>query len=374
MSHKLRSQKSEGFEDIDDYDSPERTPQRPPIQPPAHQTPVQQPPPSHHEDEQQVDNPQQTTNQDDEISNLQSPAIKGEEIHPFQPDPSVQVMASLAEAIMLMTEELRRRDPPSSSSKRAKTKEPDTFDGSDPKKLNNFILLCNLYFRQNSAYSNDAAKINFALSHLRGIALEYFKPSVIDSDNYPVWMDNWSAFIITLRTQFGPIDPARDAENSINHLKMQDNQCIVKYNVEFNRLAIHTGWDENVLRHRYYTGLAEQIKDIMGHQAKPATLDAMKLLAHTIDAHHWERIREKSHSGKNKSDDKTDEGKKSDDKGKNNPSNNPGFSHNNNNNPNNSKGNKNSNNNKPNKASSSSTSTNPLADKLGKDGKLTQQE
>ena len=116
MSRKLRSQKSEGFEEIDDY-SPERTPQRPIIQPSAQQTPVRQPPSSQHEDEHQVDNPRQATNQDDKISDLRSPAIKGEEVHPFQPDPSVQVTASLAEAIMLMTEELRRRDPPSSSSK-----------------------------------------------------------------------------------------------------------------------------------------------------------------------------------------------------------------------------------------------------------------
>src|ERR1700732_920025 len=53
--------------------------------------------------------------------------------------------ASLTEAIMLMTQELRRREKP--TPKAAKAKEPDTFDGSDPKKLNNFIILCNLYFR-----------------------------------------------------------------------------------------------------------------------------------------------------------------------------------------------------------------------------------
>ena len=89
---------------------PVQTPpvQQPPIQPPAQQTPVQQPPPSHHEDEQQVDNPQQAANQDDKISYLRSPAVKDKEFHPFQPDPSIQVTtASLAEAIMLMTEELR---------------------------------------------------------------------------------------------------------------------------------------------------------------------------------------------------------------------------------------------------------------------------
>ena len=50
---------------------------------------------------------------------------------------------NLAQAIMLMTNELRHRD---GTSRKAKSKEPDTFDSSDPRKLNNFILLCNLYF------------------------------------------------------------------------------------------------------------------------------------------------------------------------------------------------------------------------------------
>src|SRR5271156_1248225 len=51
---------------------------------------------------------------------------------------------NLAEAITLMTAELKSRD---SKKPSIKAKEPDTFDGSDPKKLNNFILLCSLYFR-----------------------------------------------------------------------------------------------------------------------------------------------------------------------------------------------------------------------------------
>ena len=74
---------------------------------------------------------------------------------------------NLAEAILLMTNELRRRETaPRSAS--GKVKEPDTFDGSDPRKLNNFMLLCNLYFRNNPAYSDDEPKVTFALSHLRG--------------------------------------------------------------------------------------------------------------------------------------------------------------------------------------------------------------
>ena len=45
-----------------------------------------------------------------------------------------------------------------------------------------------------------------------------------NSNRITVWMDNWSAFVRTLRTQFGPIDPTANAEDAINNLKMQDNQ------------------------------------------------------------------------------------------------------------------------------------------------------
>ena len=219
---------------------------------------------------------------------------------PFEEAPN------LAVALMLITEELRRRDRSVPAPKLAKAKEPDTFDSSDPKKLNNFILLCNLYFRTNPSYEDDTTKVTFALSYLRGLALEYFEPSILNSDETPDWIDNWSALVRTLLTQFGPIDPTADTEDSIDNLKMQENQHIVKYNVEFTCLAIRTRWDESVLRNRYYSGLVEHIKDIMGQQGKPQTLDEMKYVAHSIDARYWEQQWEKSRAGKNKPDGKPD--------------------------------------------------------------------
>ena len=229
---------------------------------------------------------------------------------PVVPQLNTALTQTLAEAIMLMTVELWWHDGTQSNHK-VKAKEPDTFDGSDPKKLNNFILLCNLYFCNNPAYEDDTNKVTLALSYLRGTALEFFEPSLLDDDEYPVWMDNWSAFVRTLRTQFGPIDPTANAEDAIDNLKMQDNQKIVKYNIEFNKFVVCTHWDDQVLCHCYYSGLAERIKDIMGHYGKPNTLEEMKTLAHSIDSHYWERAHEKSCSGRNKSDtpDKSNKGK-----------------------------------------------------------------
>jgi len=260
-----------------------------------------------------------------------------------------------------MTKELRRRENPT---RKVKAKEPDTYDGSDPRKLNNFILQCNLFFRSDPVYDDEAARVSLALSYLRGMALDYFEP-FIDSDEDTIWMDNWSAFVRTLRLQFGPIDPTAEAEESIDNLKMHDNQHILKYNVEFTRLAVRTGWDDSVLRHRYYSGLAERIKDVMGQQGKPTNLDDMRALAHSIDSRYWERTREKSRSGKSKADtsDKSDhKSDKSDDKNK--SGSNSG----------NNKFKGKSNSGKPASTSASSSSTPSIADKLGKDGKLTPQE
>ena len=62
-----------------------------------------------------------------------------------------------------MTQELKCHDHKKKSSK---AKEPDTFDGSDPQKLNSFILQCKLFFADNDNYSDNHAKVTFALSYL----------------------------------------------------------------------------------------------------------------------------------------------------------------------------------------------------------------
>jgi hypothetical protein len=81
---------------------------------------------------------------------------------------------------MLMTDELCRK-----KTSKSKVKEPDMFDGSDPKKLNNFILLCNVYFCNNFYYSDDNTKVSFSLTHLRGTALDFFEPMLASNKQLP---------------------------------------------------------------------------------------------------------------------------------------------------------------------------------------------
>jgi hypothetical protein len=105
------------------------------------------------------------------------------------------------------------------------------------------------------------------------------------------YIADWSEFTQVLQIQFGPMNPTVDAKDSL------DNQCIIKYNINFNCLSIQTDWDNSVW-HCYYSGLAKCIKEIIGQVGKPSSLNEPKKLTHSINSHHWECLCKKSHTEK----------------------------------------------------------------------------
>jgi Retrotransposon gag protein len=164
---------------------------------------------------------------------------------------------------------------PATPKQKAKLREPDAFDGTDSRKLRTFIALCQLNFRSlSNAFPNDTAKVNYAMSYLKGTALEWFEPSITDGDE-ELWMHDWDEFIFQLQSNFGPADPVGDAEEGLDALRMRDGQKIAKYNVEFNRLAAIAKWGDAPLRHAYYKGLPDRIKDSLVHAKKPTNLQEL---------------------------------------------------------------------------------------------------
>ena len=60
---------------------------------------------------------------------------------------------------------------PNTNTRGTKACIPDTFSGTEPNKLNNFLFKCYLYFHANLAQCNmDIAKINFAMTYLTRVA------------------------------------------------------------------------------------------------------------------------------------------------------------------------------------------------------------
>ena len=132
--------------------------------------------------------------------------------------------------------------------------------------------------------------------------LEWFKPDLLLVAALalrPLWMDNYRQFVLELQTNFGPHDPVGDAEHQLDHLTMTDGQRITKYVVEFNRIASQIrGYGEGALRHHFYNGLPDRIKDEISRVGKPTTLSDLRQLAQAIDARYWERKSEVSRQTK----------------------------------------------------------------------------
>ena len=137
----------------------------------------------------------------------------------------------LAATLTLLAQSLST---PKKNSEQTKVQELDVFDSSDTHKLQPFLVQCTLNFRNHpDAFSTDSAKVTFALSYPKGTALNWFKPSLTSGLN-PAWLNNYSDFVSELRKNFRPHDPEGEAKANLENLHMHDNQCIVKYLVDFN--------------------------------------------------------------------------------------------------------------------------------------------
>ena len=249
---------------------------------------------------------------------------------------------------------------------RIKLGEPDTFNGSDPKKLRTFLLHCKLNFQDcPDLFPNGTAKVNYVLSYLKGSALECFKPGLL-APTAPVWTSDFDLFVEELEANFGTYDPIGKAEAELEGLRMQENYQATKYFIKFTQLAARVQWGQAALLRQAYNGLTKQIKNNMVHHDKPTTLSDLRKLIQAIDSCYWEHKAEiscenASGSSGNKSENKSDNSKtekgKGSSKSKQKDSNLSSSSTS-------SKG-----------STSESKKSNPdLSSKLGKDGKLTPQE
>jgi hypothetical protein len=278
-----------------------------------------------------------------------------------EPDPPhadrfVQALFELSGSLR----DLRRNNAP--KPEKIKVREPDTFDGSNPRKLRDFLVSCNLHFRDRpQVYASDEKRILFILSYLKGSALSWFEPGLNDPTDSAHWMWDYEAFLGELEDNFGPHDPVGDAEKSLNELNMKKTAHIVKYNVDFWELASRVSWNEAALRDRYFRGLPLRLRTEVLRGGKPNTLANLRLKAQDADNIYWmqeeENRIESKNSGNTSAPNKKDSNKKPNSQSP--PKSSPNTSS--------------TSTPKP-SGSSKDKPKNSISDKLGKNGKLTGDE
>jgi hypothetical protein len=215
----------------------------------------------------------------------------------FRPQ-SEEQETTLVSALTLLAQAIQTQQTPTTKPPRTKISEPDSFDGKNPHKLKDFLVQCRLNFLDRPlAFSSDRIKVNYAISFLKGNALSWFEPQLLEEQQSgftPPTLESYELFVQELKDNFGPHDPVGTAETELESLKMKENHRIAQYLVSFNRFAVETGWETKALRHSFYRGLPNRIKDEISRIGKPETLLGMKELAQKIDSRYWERKSEVS--------------------------------------------------------------------------------
>lgn len=88
---------------------------------------------------------------------------------------------------------------------------------------------------------------------------------------------------------FGPYNAVADAEVELEQLVMKDNHKAAKFFVDFYRIASVLGYNNQALLRKAYLALPRRIKDEMVHFDKPREMDHLRDLVLKIDQHYWEQ-------------------------------------------------------------------------------------
>jgi hypothetical protein len=127
------------------------------------------------------------------------------------------------------------------------------------------------------------------LSFLKELALDYFEPFLVDDTvNEPTWLTDFELLTKELYIYFGPYDQQAEAEIELKQLVMKDTHKATKFFLEFYRLSAMLDHNESSLYRKASTAMPKRIKHKMVHFNKPRTLDELRDLIKKINQCYWE--------------------------------------------------------------------------------------
>jgi len=177
-------------------------------------------------------------------------------------------------------------------------KEPDSFSGGNPDELRAFIFQCQIYFRAcKGEFREDSEKIFFAISYLRGIALDYFKSFINETDPSQSFdfLEEWPAFVQKLSNLFGSYSSEDDNKDAIVAIPFPVEDKAVNYFIQFAKYQNHIRWDDcslcKVVKDAFPSCIHDKLcfchEDI-------STFEGLKRAVLRVDNNYWKRTLEES--------------------------------------------------------------------------------
>lgn len=170
--------------------------------------------------------------------------------------------------------------------------------------IKSFRLQCKLYWEMHPEKfeKNARGKLLFAMSYLRGKALEWIQPHMedyIDNTNPGNLKDSTieilgsvDQFFDSVKQVFDVGNDTLEADRDLRALRQKTSAAT--YRAEFSILAAKVGWNDDALASQFYRGLKEQVRvEITMRHVRPSTLKDMADLAIKIDSRIFEVQMEK---------------------------------------------------------------------------------
>jgi len=196
---------------------------------------------------------------------------------------------------------LAQQSNPRQQRKHRGTHEPDTFSGGTPDNLRAFIFQYQIYFRAcEGDFKENSEKIYFAISYLRGIALDCFEPYINEPDPTQSldFLEDWLAFVQKLSNIFGSYSPEDDDEDAIVAISFPNDEKAVNYFIHFAKYQNRIRWDDRSLQKVVKDVLPPRISDELRFSREDlSTFEGLKRAVMRIDSDYWRRVQD----GKNKS-------------------------------------------------------------------------
>jgi len=156
---------------------------------------------------------------------------------------------------------------------------PEPFDGTRSK-LRTFLALCdNAFNAQPSVYGvfgsssyNVQARITYAVSYLRGAAIEWWIS--LRGTNHPA-LTHWSAFQVALLEQYDDPEAKRNAQLSLEVLRQARNQSVAEFAQKFRPIATASGLGEGELIYRFRRALLAEIQDGLVFSPTPNSISEL---------------------------------------------------------------------------------------------------
>ncbi len=160
---------------------------------------------------------------------------------------------------------------------------PKKFDGTDPRKLNDFLTANKLCFiSAPRSFLTETNKVVAAASFLEGVPFNWFRNQMNkvrkDPSLAPAWYSNYKLFSEILKAKFGPKDLIATADRKVRSIRF--GKGVTDYTNRFDEIADRLHWNNDALFSEYKLLLPRHLKTaINARKRRLKTLEELQDLA-----------------------------------------------------------------------------------------------